>query len=113
MAGSFLEFASMPERITITKAENVPQGRGLVVDVEGLHIAVFNIGGTYYAIDDTCTHAQASLAEGDVDGTVVECPLHGARFDLITGRAVGPPAEKPVKAYKVHIENGDVQIELE
>jgi 3-phenylpropionate/trans-cinnamate dioxygenase ferredoxin subunit len=102
-----------PERLTIARAEDIPPGRGLAVNVEGLRIAVFNVEGTYYAINDTCTHAQASLSEGDVDGTAVECPLHGARFDLQTGEAVGPPADQPVTAYKVHVEDGEIQIELE
>jgi 3-phenylpropionate/trans-cinnamate dioxygenase ferredoxin subunit len=103
----------MPERISIARIEDVPSGRGLAVNVEGLRIAVFNVDGTYYAVDDTCTHAQASLAEGDVDGTTVECPLHGAWFDLLTGAAVGPPADRPVAAYKVHVEGDEIQIEIE
>jgi 3-phenylpropionate/trans-cinnamate dioxygenase ferredoxin subunit len=109
----FQELLTMPERITIARTEDVPSGCGLAVNVEGLHIAVFNVGGTYYAIDDTCTHAEASLAEGDIDGTTVECALHGARFDLITGEAVGPPADRPVTAYRVHVEDGEIQIEVE
>lgn len=103
----------MPERITIARAEDVSPGRGLAVNVEGLRIAVFNVDGNYYAIDDTCTHAEASLAEGDVDGSTVECALHGARFDLRTGEAVGPPADRPVTAYKVHVEDGKIQLVLE
>ncbi len=102
----------MPERVTIANVEDVPPGRGVAVNVEGLRIAVFNVDGTYYAIDDTCTHADASLAEGSVDGTTVECALHGARFDLRTGEAVGPPADRPVTAYQVHVEDGKIQIEL-
>lgn len=103
----------MPQRITIARIEDVPPGRGLAVDVEGLRIAVFNVDGKYYAIDDTCTHAEASLSEGMIDGTTVECPLHGARFDLITGMVVGPPADRPVMAYKVHVAHNEIQIELE
>jgi 3-phenylpropionate/trans-cinnamate dioxygenase ferredoxin subunit len=103
----------MPERITIARTEDVPSGRGLAVDIDGLRIAVFNVDGRFYAINDTCTHAEASLAEGDVDGTTVECALHGARFDLVTGEVLAPPAERPVTAYKVHVQDGEIQIELE
>lgn len=102
----------MPECLTIARTRDVPPGRGLAVNVEGLRIAVFNVDGTYYAIDDTCTHAEASLSEGLVDGSIVECPLHGARFDLRTGAVVGPPADQPVMAYKVRVEGGDIQIEI-
>ena len=103
----------MQEYITIAKTEQVAPGSSLAVDVEGLRIAVFNIDGQFYAIDDTCTHAEASLAEGDVDGTTVECALHGARFDLQTGDVLAPPADRPVAAYKTRVRDGDIQIELE
>jgi nitrite reductase/ring-hydroxylating ferredoxin subunit len=103
----------MSERITIARTGDIPEGRGLAVDVEGLCIAVFNVEGRFYAIDDTCPHAGASLAEGDVDGTIVECPLHGARFDLATGALLSPPADRSVTAYKVHVEGEDIQVELE
>ncbi len=103
----------MTERITIAKTSDVPENGGVAVDVEGLRIAVFNVDGKYYALDDRCTHADASLAEGDVDERTVECPLHGARFDLDTGAALSAPAERPVVAYKVHVAGDDIQIELE
>jgi nitrite reductase/ring-hydroxylating ferredoxin subunit len=84
----------MPEYLTVARAKDVPPGKAFTVDVEGLRIAVFNINGTYYAIADTCPHAGASLAEGDVDGCTVECPLHSARFDLESGAVLSPPAER-------------------
>ena len=91
----------------------MPPGKAITVDVEGLRIALFNIGGTYYAIDDTCPHAGASLAEGDVSGITVECPLHSARFDLATGRVLSPPADNDVAAYKVLVAGDEIQIQIE
>lgn len=102
----------MSERIRIASTRDVPPGGGVAVAVEGLRIAVFHVDGRYYAIDDRCPHAEASLAEGDVDGTVVECPLHGAQFDLTTGRALSGPAGGNVAAYRVHVEGEDLSIEV-
>ena len=80
--------------------------------VEGLEIAIFNVEGTYYAIGNSCTHRGGSLSEGDVQGTKVTCPLHGADFDLKTGAALGPPAQKGVPSYKVVIEGDEIKVEV-
>mgnify|MGYP001231159543 CR=1 FL=1 len=102
----------MPEYLTVARAKDVPPGKALTVDVEGLRIAVFNINGTYYAIADTCPHAGASLAEGDVDGCTVECPLHSVRFDLESGAVLSPPAERNVAAYQVRVAGDELQIQV-
>jgi len=73
-------------------------------------VAIFNVGGEYYAIGDTCSHEEASLAEGDVFGDCVECPLHGSEFDLKTGKARSLPAVMPVPSYPVKVEGGDILI---
>ncbi|MGE5591353.1 MAG: non-heme iron oxygenase ferredoxin subunit [Bacillota bacterium] len=83
------------------------------VNVEGLRIALFHVGGTIYAIDDTCTHAEASLTEGELDGHEVICPRHGARFDVRTGRALTLPAVVPVETYPVRVDGQDVLVDLE
>ena len=75
-------------------------------------ISIFNVEGKFYAIDDLCSHAEASLSEGEVYDCKVECPLHGAEFDLNTGEAVTLPATKPVKTYPVYIEDGHLYIEM-
>jgi 3-phenylpropionate/trans-cinnamate dioxygenase ferredoxin subunit len=103
----------MDQRVTIAKTGDVPPGRGIGVNVEGLRIAVFNVDGQFYAVDDTCTHAEASLSEGDIDGATVTCPLHGAEFDLVTGAVLAPPAEKSITVYKVHVVGEEIQVELE
>ncbi|RKS09220.1 3-phenylpropionate/trans-cinnamate dioxygenase ferredoxin subunit [Nocardiopsis sp. Huas11] len=73
-------------------------------------IAVFNVGGEIYAIDDTCSHQDASLSEGWLEGCFVECPLHAASFDLRTGMPTGAPAKKPVRTHRVVIKDGVIHV---
>ncbi len=73
-------------------------------------LALFNCDGTYYAVDDTCTHAEASLSEGFLQGCEIECPLHGGRFDVRTGKATWSPAFVPVATYAVRVEGSDVLV---
>jgi len=74
-------------------------------------IAVFNVDGEFYAIDDTCTHDQYSLADGYVDGDVVECALHMAKFNIRTGKVLSLPATRDVGTFEVKIENGAVYVD--
>jgi 3-phenylpropionate/trans-cinnamate dioxygenase ferredoxin subunit len=73
-------------------------------------VAVFQVDGELLAVDDTCTHQDASLADGWLDGYLVECPLHASRFDLRTGRPDGPPAKTPLRTYPVSVEQGVVYV---
>lgn len=75
-------------------------------------IAVFNVDGTCYAVDDTCSHAEASLADGDVEGVEVECPWHMGRFDLRTGRACKLPATKPIRTHAVEVIDGEIIVHV-
>ena len=88
--------------------------RGEAVRVAGdVPIAVFHTDdGELFAIDDTCTHQDASLADGWLEGCEVECPLHASRFDLRTGRVDAPPAKKPVRTHGVHVEGDTVYVTL-
>ena len=87
---------------------------GEAIRVEGAEpIAVFNVDGDLYAIDDTCTHQDASLADGWLDGCTVECPLHASCFDLRTGKVSGPPAKVGVRTHKVVVEAGTVYLHPE
>ncbi|MCZ2826138.1 MULTISPECIES: bifunctional 3-phenylpropionate/cinnamic acid dioxygenase ferredoxin subunit [unclassified Modestobacter] len=74
-------------------------------------IAVFNVDGDFYAIDDTCTHQDASLADGWLDGCAVECPLHASCFDLRTGKVSGPPAKTPVRTHRVVVHGGTIYVQ--
>ncbi len=96
---------------TVAKASDVPLGKSICVEVEGKRIALFNVGGKFYAIDDECTHAGGNLSEGDLDGTVVTCPWHGATFDIADGKALSAPAFEGVTSYRVQVSGGDIQIE--
>jgi 3-phenylpropionate/trans-cinnamate dioxygenase ferredoxin subunit len=75
-------------------------------------IAVFNVDGHLFAIDDTCTHQDASLSEGWLEGCTIECPLHASRFDLRTGQPIGPPATRAVSTYPVWAQSGEIWLEL-
>ena len=83
-----------------------------VIFHQGRRIAIFRIPQGIYAIDDCCSHAEASLAEGDVFDHQVECPSHGARFDLCTGKNLSFPAVTPVRSYPVKVENGIIYLEV-
>ena len=85
------------EFITALKASAVQPGTLVAIDVHGTAIAFANVGGTYYAFEDTCTHEQCSLAEGDLAGTTITCMCHGAQFDIQTGAVLAPPAPLPIK----------------
>ncbi len=102
----------MGRLVKVAETKDVPPGTARAVDVEGRTVALFNIGGTYYAIDDTCTHQGGPLSEGEVDGTVVTCPLHGACFDVTSGEVLGPPAAEGVARHTVQVHGNDVTIEL-
>src|SRR6266481_2091857 len=96
----------------MAKTKDVPPGQAAAFTIEGQKIALFNVKGTYYAIGDTCTHRGGPLSEGDVQGTRVTCPWHGAEFDLKTGAVLGPPAQKGVPSYKVVVEGDDIKVEV-
>jgi 3-phenylpropionate/trans-cinnamate dioxygenase ferredoxin subunit len=100
-------------RVEIGPVETLPRDRGIRVTVGEERIAMFRVGGEVYAIGDRCSHAEASLAEGEVFDHEVECPRHGSEFDLRTGEALSLPATSPVPTYPVSIENGTVYLLLE
>jgi nitrite reductase/ring-hydroxylating ferredoxin subunit len=82
------------------------------VVINGRKLALFNLGGNIYAIEDTCPHRGAPLSEGECDGTTVICPWHGASFDLTSGAVLSPPASSGVMAFKVQLVGNEVQIDL-
>ena len=102
----------MGQLIKVAEADDVPPGTAKAVEADGRRIAVFNSGGGYYAIDDACTHRGGALSEGEIEGTVVTCPLHGATFDVTTGNVLGPPASEGVVSYRVHVDGNDIKVEL-
>ena len=98
-------------KVKVAIKDEVPNGEGRVVETGGKALAIFNVGGTYYAIDNTCTHRGGPLGEGDLDGTVVTCPWHGWRWDVTSGANANSPAVK-VACFPVSVEGGDIFVEL-
>jgi len=96
----------------VAELKDVPAEAAMVAQVDGRTVALFNVDGTLYAVDDTCTHEGGPLSEGEVDGTIVTCPWHGACFDLTTGEVLEPPAAEGVARYEVRVEGDDVKIEI-
>jgi len=97
----------------VAKASGIAPGQMRIVEAGGARIALCNVGGAFYAIEDVCTHDEGPLGEGTLVGDQVECPRHGARFDVRTGQAARMPAVVPVRTFPVRVENGDVIIEVE
>lgn len=102
-----------PEFVTTFKTSEIPEGAVKAADVRGTRIAVANVGGTFYAFDDTCTHEQCSLTEeGELADTTITCTCHGSEFDVRTGQVLAPPALVPVKVYRTRIEGDALQVEV-
>lgn len=98
--------------VKVAEVTDVPAETGKVVQVGDKAIALFNISGTFYALDNRCTHVGGPLGEGRVEGNVVTCPWHGSQFDVTTGQVIKGPARRPVSTYRVQTKGGDVLVEL-
>ncbi len=101
----------MPDFISVAKVTDVPSGEGRVVEAGGVPIALFNVDGTFLAIDNMCLHRGGPLGDGIcADGTVT-CPWHGWQYDMATGECKGMPGES-VDTYEVRVEGDDVRVKL-
>ena len=98
--------------VKIAKSDDIQPGQGKMVEVGGKKIALFNVDGVFYAIDDTCTHRGGPLSDGELNGKEVTCPWHGATFDVTTGQVLRPPAPKEVSGYNIRVEGGDIEVEI-
>lgn len=103
----------MPKTVKVAQASELSPGTGKVVEADGHSIALFNVEGTFYAIDNTCTHRGGPLGTGKLNGESVICPWHGANFNVKTGAVTRPPARTGVRSFVVKVEAGDVLVELE
>jgi nitrite reductase (NADH) small subunit len=101
----------MAEFVRVTGAADVLPGSGVVAEVKGQSVAVFNVDGTYYAIDNTCVHRGGPLGEGELEGDTVTCPWHGWQYDVKSGKSINNPSAC-VKSYQVKVEGSDVKILL-
>ena len=103
----------MSRLVKVAETKEVAPGTGRVVEAEGRSLALFNVSGTFYAIDNTCTHRGGPLGEGELAGEVVTCPWHGAQFNVKTGEVVAPPAQQGVRSFPVKVQGDDVLVELD
>jgi 3-phenylpropionate/trans-cinnamate dioxygenase ferredoxin component len=100
----------MAEFVTVASVDDLKPGERLVAEVGRDWVIIFNVGGTYYAVEDMCSHEEYYLSEGELDGTALECPKHGACFDITTGKHLTPPAVSPIRTFPVRVENGAIQV---
>lgn len=102
----------MAEFVTVARIADIPDGTAKAFDVNGEFVAIANCDGTFYAINNICSHAYAELAEGEIDPDecTIECPLHGSQFSLETGRPRTLPAVLPVATYPVQIVGDEIQV---
>ncbi len=103
----------MADFVAVAKSADLEPGQCTCVIVGGRKVALYNVEGTIYATDDTCSHAEASLTEGCLlNGEEIECPRHGARFNVKTGQALSLPAWAPIETYEVKVEDGEIKVAL-
>jgi 3-phenylpropionate/trans-cinnamate dioxygenase ferredoxin subunit len=100
------------EFVAVGRADDLREGDIRAFDVQYTMIAVANVGGTFYAFDDTCTHMKCSLAEGDLEETTVICPCHGSEFDVTSGEVLAPPAREPVGSYETRVKDKNLEIKV-
>ena len=96
--------------MTIGKTSDIAPGTVRVFDVDGRAVAVANVDGQFYAFADVCTHDNGPVAEGELDGCVIECPRHGARFDITTGAVLSMPAVVDLPVYDLTVEGDDIRL---
>ncbi len=98
--------------IKAASARTIRPGTMQRIDLDGSRILIANVDGSYYAVDDTCSHEDASLATGSLKGELVKCPLHGSRFNVRTGEVMEEPAQQNLRTYAVRVEGDDILVGL-
>ncbi len=101
----------MGDWVEVCAQGEISPGQHKVVDVEGALVAVFNLDGEFYAIEDVCTHDGSEIADGCVIGDDIECPRHGARFCIKTGAVTAPPAYEPIDTFPVMVQDRIVYVQ--
>ena len=100
----------MAEWVKVCEVDELAPGEKKQLDLDGLEVAVFNVEGEYYVIEDVCTHDYSSLDDGELDGDQIICPRHAARFNVKTGEALTAPAYEAIPTFPVRVEGGIVQV---
>ncbi len=103
----------MAEFVKVAETRDIPEGEMKVVEVRGEPIVIANIGGQFYAFNNSCPHAAGPLADGYLEEDVVECPYHGSQFNVRTGEYISGPASGPVQTYTVQLEGSDIKISVD
>ena len=100
--------------VSVARVEDIPPGHAARVEIDEVPVAIFNVEGELHCIDDTCSHQEASLSEGDLDldRCAIECPLHGSAFDLRTGDPITLPAVEPIRVHRVEVSDGMIRVAL-
>ena len=98
--------------VTVARTSTVEPGNVVGVKAGDVELAIYNLDGVFYATDDVCTHAYALLSKGWVDGDVIECPLHGGRFEIRTGKGLGAPIMCDIRTYPVRVVGEEIQVDL-
>jgi 3-phenylpropionate/trans-cinnamate dioxygenase ferredoxin subunit len=98
--------------VTVASRHEIPPGQFKPVEVDGKRLLICHTDKGFYAIDDTCTHDDGPLADGFLDGTAIECPRHGARFDVTTGKVLCLPAAVGIASYPVHVEGNEIKVDI-
>lgn len=100
----------MDEWVDVASVEEIPPGECKAVDVDDRLLAVVNVDGEFHAIDNICTHEYAELSDGVILGDEIQCPLHGARFNVRSGEVTAPPAYEPLRTYEVRVHGDRLQV---
>lgn len=104
----------MREFVEVARVDDIPPGTAAVVEAGGTEIALVNVDGSFYALQNECTHAQGPLGEGELTSEhVLECPWHGSCFDVRTGEVTNPPATENLDTYEVRVEEGVVKVAVD
>ena len=96
--------------VKVAQVSEIKPGEMIAVEVDSEQVLLANVDGNIHAVDDICSHAYASLSEGDLNGEEVECPLHGGSFNVTTGTPVNPPVSEPIRVYRVQIDGDDILV---
>jgi nitrite reductase/ring-hydroxylating ferredoxin subunit len=103
---------SEPAFVPVARAADLAPGEMTYVDVAGTPVCLVNLDGEFFALNDTCTHADASLSDGSIDGDILECPLHGGCFEIRTGQPAAMPVVTPTETYRVRVSGDQVEVAL-
>ena len=106
------EWVDMAEWVKVAELDRCPPGNLLDVEVRDVRIVLANVDGDIYALEDECSHQEFPLSDGELEGNVLECMYHGAKFDVCTGRATQLPAIRPVKSFDVEVRDQEIFVQI-